>query len=69
MGKFAVAVTGFVVGVFTYAIAQAYDIEKGDVVYECDDYYVKSSKSKTFGWCNAEVRYKNPKYNENEEEA
>lgn len=36
------------------------DIDKGDVVYENDDMYVKATESKSRGWSFAEVHWKKP---------
>ena len=35
------------------------DVENGDVVYEDDDMYVKTSKSRTCGYSFARVNWKN----------
>ena len=50
----------FVVGMVTYGVLLSRDIDKGDVVYDGDDMYVKAAKGKGGGYSFARVNWKNP---------
>lgn len=50
----------FLVGMIAGSYVLQKDIEKGDVVYEDDDKYVKASKNKSMGYSLARVHWKNP---------
>lgn len=50
----------FVAGMVTYGVLLNKDIDKGDIVHEDDDMYVKACKSKSIGYSLARVHWKNP---------
>ena len=53
--------TGFAIGAATAIASITMHVHDGNVVYECDDFYVKAGKSDKYGWSHAEVIYKNPR--------
>ena len=59
--KYAVAA---IFGAFCYGVCVCRDVDSGNVVYENDEMYVKSSPSKSHGWSYAEVHWKNPVEND-----
>lgn len=50
----------FAAGMITYGVMLSRDIDKGDVVYDGDDMYVKASSGKSGGYSFARVNWKNP---------
>lgn len=50
----------FMVGYFVGHMVLVNDIEKGEIVVNEDDKYVKAAKSRTHGWSYAKVHWKNP---------
>ena len=50
----------FVLGGIAGAIIVGEAADKGDVVYDGDDFWVKAEKNKTCNWSYAKVYYKNP---------
>lgn len=47
-----------VIGGIVLQVIISMDVENGDVVYEDDDMYVKTSKSRTYGYSSARVNWK-----------
>ena len=60
MGNFGKIALGALGGFIACTVMLGRDVDKGDVVYENDDIYVKADKSKSYGWSWARVNYKHP---------
>ena len=60
MRNFIKGVAIFFAGAIASNTIKSLLIEKGEVIYNNDDFYVKAAKDKTYGYSLAEVRWKNP---------